>query len=92
MFISFPEFHNGNCSPVVELMPTVDPAGYTDQRSRRIAEVQPAQMIILPPISTIPLHHRFMDLRGHTSTMGSKGYWETTGGNFRLRSSGRFDR
>jgi hypothetical protein len=51
MFISFLEFRNGNCSPVVELMPTVDPVGYTDRLSRRIAEVQPAQMIILPPIS-----------------------------------------
>jgi hypothetical protein len=38
----------------------------------------------------INVSRRFMDLRGHTSTMGSNGYWETTGGNFGLRSSGRF--
>jgi hypothetical protein len=38
----------------------------------------------------INVRRRFMDLRGHTSIVGSKGYWETAGRNFRIQSSGRF--
>lgn len=57
-FISFPEFRNRNCSLVVESMSIVDPAKSTDRQSRRIAEVKPARMLVLPPISATSLHRR----------------------------------
>jgi hypothetical protein len=41
-FISFPEIHNRNCSPVVESMPMVDLVESIDRRSRRIEEVKPS--------------------------------------------------
>jgi hypothetical protein len=59
MFKTIIELCSGNCSLVVELMPTVDLVESRDRRSRRIAEVKHARMLVFPPISTISLHCRY---------------------------------
>jgi hypothetical protein len=50
------------------------------QEERSVEKVETPQMSKL----LINMSHRFMDIHGHTSTMGSKGYWETAGEKFRL--------